>query len=142
MLLASDTFSYPVFLRKGDMKWSYLSVSAYIITVNPKDNFNHVSGRRRCLKACENMWMDGRERGSGTHPAKDGGDPSYIWPAQLTAACTPLQRNTGGNTGDKKSSFVGQQASLDLSPTEQLKPLRGNHHAAVKKIIKRACKDF
>lgn len=81
----------------------------------------------------ENMWMDGRERGGRAHPAKDGGDPSYTWQAHLTAACTPLQRNAGGNTGDNKSSFVGQQASLDLLPTEQLKPLRGNHHASEKK---------
>lgn len=104
MLPASDTFSYPVFLRKGGMKWSYLSVSAHIITFNPKDNFNYISRRRRCLKACENVWMGGRERGSGAHPAKDGGDLSYTWPAQPTGPATLAQlcQDMQGKTQESK----------------------------------------
>lgn len=104
MLLVSDTFSYPVFPRKGGMKWSYLSVSAHVITFNPKNNFNHISGRRRCLQTCENLWMGGRERSSGAHPATDGGDPSYMWPAQPTVSATlaQLSRDMQGKTQETK----------------------------------------
>lgn len=101
MLLASDTFSYPVFLRKGGMKWSYLSVSAHIVAFNPKDNFNHVSGRRRYLKAMKTCgWMEGREaaehiqqRMEGTH-RKHGQHSSLL----LAHLCKEMQEETQETT--------------------------------------------
>lgn len=61
MLLASDTSSYPVFLRKGGMKWPYLSVSAHTIAFNAMDNSHHISGRRDASKPLKTHgWLEGR----------------------------------------------------------------------------------
>lgn len=42
----------------------------------------------------------------------------------------------------QKSKSVGKQASLDLLPAEQLKLLRGDHHAAVKGINRKGMQSF
>lgn len=60
-----------------------LSVSAHMITFNPKDNFNYISGRTTCLKACENV--EGRKTEG---QQKDGEQLSYRQPAQATAPST------------------------------------------------------
>lgn len=48
--------------------------------------------------------MGGRERSSGAHPATDGGDPSYMWPAQPTVSATlaQLSRDMQGKTQETK----------------------------------------
>lgn len=78
MLLASDTFSSPVFPRKGGTTRSYLRMSAHRTTCNPKDNSNHIPGQRRCLKACENVCVDGRkaegQRSTSSEGRKDAGE--------------------------------------------------------------------
>lgn len=82
MLYAADQWHIllPCFSKKRRYR-IVLSLSAHIITFNPKDNFNYISGRITCPKACENMWKaEGQQ--------KDGQELPYRQPAQATAPST------------------------------------------------------
>lgn len=114
-----------------------LSVSAHMITFNPKDNFIYVS---TCLKDSESTWKAGKQRGSR------GMERSCPTGSQHRPLLHPHLYNSAetcrGKYRSQKSKSVGKQASLDLLPTEQLKLLRGNHHAAVKGINQKGMQSF
>lgn len=116
-----------------------LPVSAYMITFNPKDNFNYISGRTTCLKACENMWKGGKQRGSRNME-------SCLTGSQHRPLLHLHLHNSAETWREKyrsqKSKSIEKQASLDLLPAEQLKLLQGNHHAAVKGINQKGMQSF
>lgn len=110
-----------------------------MITFNPKDNFNYISGRATCLKACENMWKGGKHRVSRSRE-------SWLTGSQHRPLLHP-HLHSSAETGreqyrSQKSKSIEKQASLDLLPAEQLKLLQSNHHAAVKGINQKGMQSF
>lgn len=86
------------------------------------------------------MWKGGKQRGSRRmeKSCPTGSQHRLLLHAHLhnsAETCREKYRS-------QKSKSAGKQASLDLLPTEQLKLLRGNHHAALKGINQKGMQSF